>query len=157
LAKTPAGVETALDGFHGFDLFGRILDGKELRFPLSETVSSNYGAAEFRGLFGENHEGGGAGVELFLGYWEHVDVRMGVADVAENAVVAGHDPLHVFAVEGEHFAVLFDGDGEVRAEGRKAVFLRDYEGGFRERMAEFEEAFAVKIGGSEPAFFESSQ
>ena len=77
---------------------------------------------------------------------------MGVADVAEDAVVAGHDAVHVFAVEGEHFAVLFDGDREVCPQAGEAVFLGDGEGGFREGVAEFAEAFAVEIAGAEPAF-----
>lgn len=109
-------VGAAFDGFHGLDFFGRILDGKKLRFAFSQAVSGGDGTAQFGGFFGKDHEGFGTGVEFLPRGGEHIHERVRIAGAAENTVVAGRNPFHAFAIECEHFAILFDRHEEVRAE-----------------------------------------
>src|SRR5689334_21446284 len=113
--ESPLGIEATLHGFHRLDVLSRVLNSQELGFALPEAMLCRYRAAELDTLAGENGQGLGSCVELGLSCRQHIHVRMAIAHVAKDAVVAWHDPIHMFTVEHQHLAVPVDRHGKIRS------------------------------------------
>ncbi len=148
------GVEAGFDLLHGFDLPGCVLNWEERGFAFAETVLRGDGASERDGVSRELFQELSCNGCLGFGGGKHVDVEMGVADVAEDDVVAGEFGVQALAVEGEHVAAAGDGDGVVSAQVEEAASTHGFGDKLGEGMAEEAEALAVFGADGEPGGFD---
>ena len=95
------------------------------------------------------HQAHGALPFGFVGR-QHVDVDVGVADVAEDDVLAGEFAVERFAIEREDVAASRERHREIGIGFHEAALTNNFVDGFGEGVAEAAEPLAIGSGSGEP-------
>src|SRR5262249_50771433 len=148
--QQPLGIEPAFNSCHRLDLVFGIHAAKEASFDFADAMLSRHGSAQRHGISGKLLNQRIAALHLFGRRRKHVEVRVRIANVAVNDILAGHLLITALAIITQKLAVARNRYREIGPKFVESILANAIERDHRKRVPELMKALAVGSGHPKP-------